>query len=241
MMNFSTVMRGLAKQRGIENVFDIIPQVHHEGFAKKSYEDTEYQQILTVNAESMGYTFPPNDDRPDRIAKVIFAGISVYLSRRKVSKPDEAVAWILQDMSGGFKFAAIVEYHINEANPDEPGNWSYTMTFNEEDIIELEKKKTLRKFLAGDEVFKSTLDKTAYDVGGFTFGRETFMYNSCLLTVDTILQVLDHEAVEGQVVDIEIPGYVTASVSIQNGEKVFAIVPSGQMKQLIKSDIALDD
>ena len=78
--------------------------------ANKSYEDTEFHQALIVNADSLGYTFDNNDDRPERIVKTFFAAISSYLSKRKVSKEDEAVALVLQDTAGIFKFAGIVEY-----------------------------------------------------------------------------------------------------------------------------------
>ena len=59
--------------------------------------------------------------------------------------------------------------------------------------------------------------------------------------MDSILQCLDHEAIPGQVVEIEMPGYFTASVAVENDEKVFSIVPDGHMKALIKSDVHLEN
>lgn len=210
-------------------------------FVNKSYEESELHQALVINADSIGYDIGEHDDRPERLVKAFFAGISSYLSKRKVSKPDEAVALVLQDTSGIFKFAAIVEYFANIENPDEAGNWSYTYTFYEEDLQDLEKRKNVKKLLAGDDGFKSIMDKAAYDVGGFSFNKETYIYDACILVTDTILQVLDHEAIDGQIVDIEMPGYFKASVAVENGEKVFSIVPDGHMKALVKSDIDLDD
>ena len=209
--------------------------------ANKAYEETEFHQALIVNADSAGYTFDSNDDRPERIVKTFFAGVSTYLSKRKISKANECVALVLQDISGAFKFAGIVEYFPNVESPDEPGNWSYTMTLNEEDLKDLEKRKIVKKYLVGDDAFKSIMDKVAYDVGGFVFERDTFIYDACLLVVDTIIQVLDHEAKDGQIVDIEMPGYFVASVAVEDGEKIFSITPDGHMKALVKSDIELDD
>ena len=209
--------------------------------AGKSYEETELRQALVVNADALGYTFDTQDDRPDRIIKTVLATFSTYLSKRKVSKPDEAVALILQDTSGNFKFAGIVEYFINADNPDEPGNWGYTWTFNEDDIKDLDKKKSVKKYIVADDAFKSIMDKVSYDIGGFVFERESFMYDACLLTVDTILQVMDHEAKENEVVDVEMPGYFVATVAIENGEKIISLIPDGHMKQVIKSDVALND
>jgi hypothetical protein len=207
--------------------------------AAKSYGETEMHQAFVVNANSIGYTFG-DDDRPERIVKAFFASSAAYLSKVKVAKAEEAVALILTDVAGNFKFAGIVEYHENTENPDEPGNWSYTMTFNEKDVDSLEKKRTVKKLLYSSDAFKAVFDKVAYDVAAIQFQHNTYMFDACLLVIDTLLQVLDREAQEGTVVDIDLPGYFVASVSVEDGEKVFAITPDGNMKEVIKDDTALD-
>lgn len=207
--------------------------------AAKTYEETEMHQAFVVNANSIGYTFG-DDDRPERIVKGFFAASAAYLSKVKVSKADEAVALVLTDVAGNFKFAGIVEYHENKENPDEPGNWSYVMTFDPKTLDNIEKNKGLKKLLYSSDAFKAVFDKVAYDVAGIQFQHQTYMFDACLLVVDTLLQVLDREAKEGEIVDIELPGYFTASVSVEDGEKVFAITPDGHMKQIIKDDTALD-
>ena len=213
---------------------------HSEFGVNKSYEETELRQTLVINADSMGFGLD-TDDRPERLVKTVITAFAVYLSHRKVSKADEATALVLQDINGNFKFACIVEYHINDTNPDEPGNWSYVMTFNQSDLEDLEKRKTVKKYLVGDDTFRRIIDKCGYDVGGLQFERDTFYHDSCIIVIETLLQVLDHEAKEGEVVDIEMPGYFTMSVAVENGNKVFSITPDGQIKALIKSDVALDD
>ena len=207
--------------------------------AGKLCEETEFHQAFVVNANSVGYAFN-DDDRPERITKGFFASSAAYLSKVKVSKVDEAVALVLTDIAGNFKFAGIVEYHENKENPDEPGNWSYVMTFDEKTLDNLEKNKTVKKLLYSADAFKAIFDKVAYDVAGIQFQHQTYMFDACLLVVDTLLQVLDREAKEDEVVDIELPGYFTASVSVEDGEKIFAITPDGHMKQIIKDDTALD-
>ena len=207
--------------------------------AEKSYEETEMHQAFIVNANSLGYTFG-DDDRPERIVKAFFASSAAYLSKVKVSKADEAVALILTDVAGNFKFAGIVEYHENKENPDEPGNWSYTMTFEEKTLEVLEKSKAVKKLLYSSDAFKGVFDKVSYDVAGIQFEHQTYMFDACLLVVDTLIQVLDREAKEGEIVDIELPGYFVASVSVEDGEKIFAVTPDGYMKQIIKDDTALD-
>lgn len=207
--------------------------------AAKTYEETEMHQAFVVNANSAGYTFG-DDDRPERIIKAFFASSAAYLAKVKVTKVDEAVALVLTDTAGNFKFASIVEYHENKDNPDEPGNWSYVTTFDSKTLDNLEKHKAVKKLLYSADDFKAVFDKVAYDVASIQFQHQTYMLDACLLTVDTLLQVLDREAKEGEVVDIELPGYFTASVSVEDGEKVFAITPDGHIKQIIKDDTALD-
>ena len=207
--------------------------------ATKTYEETEMHQAFVVNANSAGYTFG-DDDRPERIIKAFFAASAAYLSKVKVSKADEAVALILTDVAGNFKFAGIVEYHENKDNPDEPGNWSYVMTFDSATIDNLEKSKGLKKLLYSSDGFNAVFDKVAYDIAAIQFMHQSYIYDACELVIDTLIQVLDREAKEDEVVDIELPGYFTASVSVEDGEKIFAITPDGHMKQVIKDDTALD-
>ena len=207
--------------------------------AAKQYSETEMHQAFIVNANSLGYTFG-DDDRPERIVKAFIASTSAYLSKVKVAKSDEATALILTDTAGNFKFAAIVEYHENEENPEEPGNWSYIMSVDPKSVENLEKAKTVKKLLYTSDAFKAVFDKVAYDVASIQFQHQTYMFDACLLVVDTLVQVLDREAKEGEVVDIELPGYFTASVSVEDGEKVFAITPDGHQKSIIKDDTALD-
>ena len=215
----------------------LVRMVSMPGHADKTYEEAGVTPSFIVNASAMGYTFD-DESCAERIYKSFIAATSTYLSRCKVSKEDEAVALVLTDTSGAFKFAGIVEYHENETD-DEPGNWSYVLTFNESDVNAVASKKKLTKLLYGDEAFKKVYDHISFDIGGIQFEHERYMYDSCLLAVDTLVAILDREAVEGDVVDIVLDGYFVASVAVENGEKVFAITPDGAMKKIIKSDVAL--
>lgn len=208
--------------------------------AYKRLEDTSFKTNIIINADSNGFQFDQDDDRPERMMKAMFYAIAAYLSKRKVSEPDTAVALTLYDGNNEFRLAAIVEYSMNEENPDEPGNWSLSMTFNENDLKELEESKTVRIFSMNDPAFKSIYDKVAKDVGGFQFPRETYMWDACLLIIDTLIQTLDSEAIAGETVDLDFDGYFVASVSIENDHKIMTIMPSEHMKVIIKDDTILD-
>ena len=47
---------------------------------------------------------------------------------------------------------------------------------------------------------------------------------------------LKTDVAEGDEYTIELPGFFEASVSVENGEKVFSITPKEEMKVLIKAD-----
>lgn len=209
------------------------------GVSNKTFEETQTKEAFIVNASSKGYSFD-DDSCAERIYKSFIASTSTYLSKVKVAKEDEAVALVLTDINGVFKFAGIVEYHENETD-DEPGNWSYVLTFNEEDLNSIASKKKVTKFLYGDDSFKLVFDKVGYDVGGIEFEHERYMYDACLLCIDTLIGVLDREANDADQVDIVLDGYFVASVAVEGGEKVFAITPDGAMKKIIKSDITLSN
>jgi len=235
-------MRNLFNQTDFKRLLNqkaIVAGVFKTPKAEKTLEETEMHQAFVVNGNSLGYTFG-DDDRPERLTKSFFASVSAYLSGVKVAKNDEAVALCLIDTAGNFKFGAIVEYHDNKDNPDEPGNWSYVMTFDQKDIEMLEKSKTVKKLLCSGREFTYTFNKVGYDVGGVQFEHESYIFDACLIVIDTLTQILDREAIDGEVVDIELPGYFMASVSVEDGEKVFAITPDGHMKAIIKDDTVLD-
>lgn len=205
----------------------------------KDAAETELHQAFIVNANASGFTFG-DDDRPERVIKSFFISTAAFLSNAKVAKIDQAVALILTDVAGTFKFGAVVEYHENAENPDEPGNWSLTFTFNEEDIEELEKSKSVKKLLYSSTEFKALFSKIAYDVASIEFQHDSYLYDACLMVVDTITQVLERESAITGKADVEFDGCFVASVAVEDDGLVFGIVPDGKLKEIIKDDSSLD-
>lgn len=237
---------------GIKKLYDtIMMKGLQTGFFKRSNDccfamkdllkDSEYYNTFVINANSLGYKFGKEaDPRPEGLVKSFFAMSATMLSNAKKAKTDEATALILSDVMGNFKYAGIVEYHENTENPEEPGNWSYVTTFNEQDIINLEKKKTVNKILYSGSLFTEIFNTVSYDIGSIEWEKESYMVDGCMLVIDSLLQILDSEAKPGEVVDIEMPGYFKASVAIEDDEKIFSITPDGNMKNIIKSDVMIE-
>lgn len=207
--------------------------------ANKTFAETEGHNSFVVNASAQGFSFG-EDDRPERVIRSFFAAVSLFLKVQKIAKEDEAVALVLTDTEGSFRFAAYMCYNANEENSQEPGSWTYEMTLREEVFEELEKERKVKKLLVGDSSFYSVFDKAGYDVGGIEFESDHLMYDAALLTIDTITQVLDGEAQPGETVEVDFPGYFKAFVSVEDGEKVFGIEPAGQMKAIAKGDADLE-
>lgn len=157
--------------------------------------------------------------------------ISDFLSQSKSKENKTALA--IKDMKGNLVVAGIVTYHKNE-NEEMPGNWSYEFTFNEEDL------KGCNVKLSTDPHFQRVFAKTLNRLFGVEFNDILAMQPCVEEGINVLKQWLDVNAKENEEVSVEQPGYFVASVSIENGEKVFAIVPDGAMKRLIKDDSALE-
>lgn len=236
-------MRKLLNETNFKKIMEAkmnngIIMVNNMNTANKLLEETEAHQAFVVNASSKGYMFG-NDDRPERVTKSFFAATAQFLHDTKIKDPKKAVALTLTTVSGEFLFGAVVQYNENKDNPDEPGNWSYITTFDEADIEAIESKRSVKKMLYSDDFFKNVFNTVVHDVGGIVFKDALFMYDACLITIESILQVLDKEAVVGETVNIELPGYFVATVEVDGDEKIFGITPDGAMKEVIKSDADL--
>lgn len=157
--------------------------------------------------------------------------ISDFLGQSKSKETKTALA--IKDVKGNLVVAGIVTYHKNE-NEEMPGNWSYEFTFNEEDL------KGCNVKLSTDPHFQRVFSKTLNRLFGVEIDDILAMQPCIEEGVNVLKQWLDVNAKENEEVSVEQPGFFVASVSVENGEKIFAIVPDGAMKRLIKDDSALE-
>ena len=61
------------------------------------------------------------------------------------------------------------------------------------------------------------------------------MHDSIILIIDSLVQVLDSIAVEGEQVDIEMPELMIATVETKNDVKELSITPGSRLKEIIKN------
>ena len=166
-----------------------------------------------------------------QIYEVMFGTFSTFLAN--VKSKEQKVALVLEDLKGNFKFAGVVSYHENE-NKDMPGNWTYELTFDEEDI-----KGIPSIFKTLETKFEVITADVAHRLHKMKFSSPTYVHDIFIGCIDTLMKYLDENAAEAETKEVDLPGYFLASVTVTDGKKEFSIVPGDAMKRLIKDDAAL--
>jgi hypothetical protein len=186
-----------------------------------------YGQVILKEAN---LDWDPNDT--GKIYDIVIMSISDFLGMMKTK--DAKIALAVKDLKGNFKMAGVVAYHPNE-NEDMPGNWSYELTFDEKDIEEA------TVFVSTDAQFQRVVGQTSFNLYGMKFLSPTYVSPMIEGAATVLINWLDTNAKESEEVVIEVPGYFTASVVVEGGEKIMSIVPDGAMKRLVKDDSALEN
>lgn len=165
--------------------------------------------------------------------RILFTNIGDTL-RFYQSKNVDSVGLSIKDDKGNFKMGAILNYKKPEdGSDDDTGNWYLEMTFDEKDMEDVKELHDNHS-----DVF---IRSAAYAAGesGSRFKSTDIMYNMYNIAIDTLVQFLDANASETEEVDVRLRGVFTASVVIENGQKIMSIVPGESIKQIIKNDAGL--
>lgn len=157
---------------------------------------------------------------------------------------NKKVALVFTDASEAHNFlmAGIIEYHKNEDTDALGGNWSFVYTFNPQDIMGSDiRYGTDPQFLTiMNDISKNSM-KDQYGIPcGFKLDAadvsELFDY-----LIRYLIMWLDTNARENEIVDLILEDHFKASVAIEDGIKVFAMVPHGRAKSKIKNDDAVSE
>jgi len=192
---------------------------------KESTIAIDYQQEVN----NQGYLWDPADTF--KVFDSVILGITDYLALAKSKKQSTAVA--INDLKGNLLFAGIVAYHENE-NEEMPGNWSYEFTFDPEDI------KDAKVVNSTDGQITRFVQTAASNQYNMYFGNPTMIQVTLETFANTLKRWLDQNAREGEEVSVIEEGFFVASAVVENGEKVFSVVPDGAMKKIIKDDAAIE-
>ena len=168
----------------------------------------------------------------DKMFDVIFTGTANLLSQAK--SKDKATAFTFRKIDGSLIAAAVVQYFENEDKKN-PGNWSLVWTFDEADIPE---NSLLIDF--SDTQTHSYFRAVAGEKYGMRFEGVAELVDCLVYALSTLKKWLDENAKENAETSIELDGFFQARVAVENGEKIFAIEPDGEIKNLIKDDAAIE-
>lgn len=185
----------------------------------------EYNNVLRLRGLGL------EADIINDMMKVPVNAFSKYLGLKK-NREDNGTALVLRDEKGNFVIAGIVKYHKPEKE-DQAGNWSYEYTFEEEDIRET------HQYLVTDTSFMEVLQHVA-TTHSIAIIDMDFAYDLVLGFFQALRNVLDQNVTPAEEFEIESEGFFIATSAVEGDEKVFSLVPSGEMKRLIKDDSTLE-
>lgn len=199
---------------------------------------------LTKNfSESIGWQLREGSAQElSRCFHFFFSATTDFLS--KVKSTEHPVGVVAEDMFQNFMFGIIVEYHKNE-NEDMPGNWSMVYTFDAKDMEACGETYSI----SGNE-FKDMAISIGEHLYGYDFqasdgnilDQKRIIVTQIMANVaKTIRQWVEENSVSAEPVSTEIGGKVIIDAMVdENGMKVFSITPSGELKNIIKDDAAIE-
>lgn len=170
-------------------------------------------------------------EHTDKILTIMVNGVTEILSR--VKSKQLPVAFIFNESNEEFIAAAVVEYF--EGNKGEAGSWSYSWTFNAEDIPE-----NARKITSYDQEFIQFFRSVAFNKYSLIFDQPDFHAILFCYLMSVIKKYLMDNASETEEWGVKLDGIIQFRVAIENGEKILSAEVDGEIKQLIKDDAAIE-
>lgn len=167
----------------------------------------------------------------DDMMRVPVHAISKYLGLKK-NREDNGTSLLVRDEKGNFIIAGVVRYHAPEKE-DQAGNWSYEFTFNEEDV------KETHQYVVTDSAFMEVLQAVATS-HSLVISDMQFALDLIVGFFTSLKNVLEQNVTSSEEFEIESEGFFVATSAVEGDEKVYSLVPSGEMKRLIKDDSTLE-
>lgn len=170
-------------------------------------------------------------EHTDKILYTAFVGTSTLLSGAK--SKDRPTAFIFEKIDSEIIAAAIVQCIPDETAGTE--KWNLVWTFDAADIPENALRISLK-----DPNTHSYFRAIAGDKWGIRFKDVACLTVLLTYSLEQLKKWLDENALEDKEVSIELEGVFQARVGVEDGQKVFALEPDGQVKRLIKDDASIE-
>lgn len=194
------------------------------------FEQTSIPSQFSINLkDNFGILWV--DSRSADLYRTLFTTIADVLKYNQ-SKDAKRIGFSMKDEKGHFKLGAILNYKApEEGSEEDSGNWYLEFTFDAEDMTDLSLELDNHS-----DVFVRCASMEAQSICYGRFRNTEIMYSIFDCAIDTLKQFLDTYASDSEEVDVNLRGIFTASVAIEDGEKVMSIVPGEYIKQVIKND-----
>lgn len=178
------------------------------------------------------YCYSITEDRTAEIYQILFESFAKALvAARRDNRTSPRIGLRVIDDKGNFKFGAILNYNApEESNEDDHGSYYLEFTFYEEDMKDLDFELDNHSTTYAMALQASSSEHSA------RFTNIQAMFEIIDTALDTLRSYLDINAKEDEVIDLIFQGVFTASVGIEDGKKVFSIVPGETVKQIVKDD-----
>lgn len=131
-------------------------------------------------------------------------------------------------------FAGILEYDKNEDNPDQPGAYEFTLSYDPEII---EKADTD----ANDPIFSAMLHQVLSIEYGIYINDPSMRYTICSSLLAFVKQYIENQinANPNETYEFDIPGMLTITGGIEDNAIVISVLPGADLKsKYIKDDAA---
>lgn len=167
----------------------------------------------------------------EMIAKTVFNGCTDYLSL--VKNKSVPVVLLIQDLKGNkIAFGCALFDKSEGGESDEDGSWEYYWSYECDKIPENATVYTIDQ----TEVLE-TIAKRGHNLCSMTVGVLSYLAVLACSLFNVVKDTLDQQDItDNDEFVMEVPGFFQASVVLENGEKIFNIIPAGEMKAIIKND-----
>lgn len=193
---------------------------------------TESSALQNFSLQCKQNALDVTSEEGEWFTKVVLSGVTDFLNITKTTARPVAVQ--ICDLKGNHVASAVVEYIPAEDDTETAaGSWNYYWTFDKENVAE-----DAQVYQITSSQVIEVLNRTAYDLIRASFKSPTFISQMTVYLFSVIKDTLDQNApaAEGDDWVLDMDGYFEASVAIEDGKKVFAFAPKGELKVKIKDD-----
>ena len=191
--------------------------------------ETSFTSMFVKNCQTH-FRFSWLEDHVSPLMKSVLMTISEILKSRQ-NKNDEKISFEIKDLKGNFIFGSILTYMKPAEGEDAKGNWNLEFTFDKSDVEGINS--------IGDNLnteYITSLERNFCDMTHRRFKNPEYLHKTVQMLFTTLHDYMVSNAKEAEEFAIEIPDYIEAISTVENGEIIISVVPGSIIKQAIKDD-----